>query len=63
MPISEEKRKGQEDYAVAMAIMKEMKAKGIINKEDILLVEAKLGSSPAGFVIKHQRASHEGDAL
>ncbi|MBQ7712728.1 MAG: hypothetical protein IJT69_02795 [Clostridia bacterium] len=33
MPISDEKRKGQEDYAVAMAIMKEMKAKGIINKE------------------------------
>ena len=25
-----------------MAIMKEMKAKGIINKEDFLLVEAKL---------------------
>lgn len=41
MPISEEKRKGQEDYAVAMAIMKEMKAEGIINKEDILFVEAK----------------------
>ena len=42
MPISEEKLKGQEDYAVAMAIMKEMKAKGIINKEDIMFVEAKL---------------------
>ena len=25
-----------------MAIMKEMKAKGIINKEDVLFVEAKL---------------------
>jgi hypothetical protein len=35
MPISDEKRKGQEDYAVAMAIMKEMKAKVIINKDDI----------------------------
>ena len=42
MPISDEKRKGQEDYVVAMAIMKEMKAEGIINKEDILFVEAKL---------------------
>lgn len=42
MPISDEKRNGQEDYAVVMAIMKEMKAKGIINKEDILFVETKL---------------------
>ncbi len=42
MPISDKKREGQENYAVAMAIMKEMKAKGIINKEDILFVEAKL---------------------
>lgn len=42
MPISDEKRKGQENYVVAMAIMKEMKAKGIINKEDILFVEVKL---------------------
>ena len=39
MPISKEKQKGQENYAVAMAIMKEMKAKGIISKEDVLFVE------------------------
>ena len=42
MPISDEKRKGQENYLVAMAILKEMEAKEIINKEDILFVEAKL---------------------
>ena len=41
MPISDEKREGQENYAVAMAIIKEMKAKGNINKEEILSVEAK----------------------
>ena len=42
MEITNEKRKCQVDYLIAMALMKEMKAKGIIDKYDLLKAEEKL---------------------
>ena len=42
MEITNEKRKCQVDYLIAMALMKEMKAKSIINKADLLKAEEEL---------------------
>lgn len=40
MEMSNRKQKNQDDYLIAMSLMKEMKAKGIINKADLLKAEA-----------------------
>ena len=40
MEHSKEERERQVKYLTAMALMKEMKSKGIIDKDDILKVEA-----------------------
>lgn len=42
MEITNEKRQWQVDYLIAMALMKEMKAKGIIDKDDLLKAEEEL---------------------
>lgn len=42
MEITNEKRQCQVDYLIAMALMKEMKAKGIIDKDDLLKAEEEL---------------------
>ena len=42
MEESRESRKRQDEYLTAMSLMKGMKAKGIIDKEDLLKVEKAL---------------------
>ena len=44
MEMSRERSKAQSDYLIAMSLMKEMKSKGIIDKEDILKAEAELAA-------------------
>ncbi len=39
MDVSNEDRKRQEDYLVAMVLMKEMHSRGMIDKDDLLNVE------------------------
>ncbi len=44
MEMSRERNKAQNDYLIVMSLMKEMKSKGIIDKEDILKAEAELAA-------------------
>ena len=44
MEMSRERNKAQNDYLIAMSLMKEMKAKGIIDKEDLMKAEAELAA-------------------
>lgn len=44
MEMSREHSKAQNDYLIAMSLMKEMKSKGIIDKEDLLKAEVEIAA-------------------
>ena len=44
MEMSNRKQKNQDDYLIAMSLMKEMKSKGIIDKEDLLKAEVEIAA-------------------
>lgn len=44
MEMSREHSKAQNDYLIAMSLMKEMKSKGIIDKEDLLKAKVEIAA-------------------